>query len=455
MRTQLTIPDLQAQDADMYDKTLEDAAYRKITWRVVPILFIGFVFNYMDRTNIGFAKLQMSGDLGFTDAAYGLGAGILFISYALFAVPSNLLMEKIGARLTILGCLTSWGLLSTATMFVRTPHEFYIIRFLLGISEAGFFPGILFYFTTWYPSHRRASATGIFQSATVVAGVISGILSAALMTYLNGYCGLRGWQWMFAVEGLPCVVLGILTYFILDNRPDDAKWLTDAEKRLVLRALQSDPATSSGHHTMQAALKDWRVYVLGIVFFLSVIGTYVLAFWQPSIIHSIGVSSVMTIGLLSTIPSIAAVVSKIGIGYRSDKKKELRWHFAVPAIAGALGLLLLPAFPHNIVFSLACLTLATAGVHGCIPVFWSVPGLYLSGTAAAAGIALISTIGNTAGAVGPYALGLIKTQTGSFEDGLYIMAGLLSLSAVLILLMVSKSQQQTAHLSEDGPGLDG
>lgn len=429
--------------ADSIDAAAEDAVYRKINWRIVPILFIGFVFNYMDRTNIGFAKLQMSGDLGFTEAAYGFGAGILFVSYALFAVPSNLMMAKIGARRTILGCLFSWGFLSATTMFVRTPMQFYVVRFLLGFFEAGFFPGVLYYFTVWYPSHRRANATGIFQSATVVAGVLSGVLSGALMTYLNGLFGLRGWQWLFVVEGLPCALLGVLTYFMLDDRPDEATWLSASEKNLVREILASDPVSSSGHRTLGSALKDWRVYVLGVIFFSSVIGTYVLAFWQPSIIRGIGVKSVMAIGLLTTIPSIAAVISKIGIGFSSDKKKELRWHFSAPALVGAVGMLLLPFFPHNVILAMICLTIATAGVHGCIPVFWSVPGLYLSGTAAAGGLALISTMGNSAGAVGPYMLGIIKTATGSFDDGLFIMAALLLLAVVLVLMMVPKNKRST------------
>ena len=423
----------------------EEPVFRKITLRCAPFLFLCFVFNYMDRTNIGFAQLQIKGDLGFSDVAYGIGAGIFFVSYSLFAVPSNLLMTRIGARKVLSGSLILWGLTSAATMFIHTPRQFYAIRFLLGAVESGFFPGIIFYFTQWYPSYRRANVTGVFQSATVVAGILSGVLSGALMTYLNGYWGLRGWQWMFVVEGLPAAIMGIILLFYLDDRPSDAKWLSDTEKKLVLDALRNDPAAAGGHQTLGKALLDWRTYVLGVIFFFAVTGTYVLAFWQPTMIKELGVSSIMMIGLYTTIPSIAAVVSKIWIGYDSDKKKELRWHFAIPALAGAFGMVLMPLFPHSPLLGIACLTLATAGVHGCIPVFWSVPGLYLSGTAAAGGIALITTMGNMGGAVGTPALGFIKARTGSFTDGMLLMAACLVFAAVLVVAMVSAKKKKAAQ----------
>jgi MFS family permease len=390
----------------------------------------------MDRTNIGFAQLKMSSDLGINSVQYGLGASIFFVSYSLFAVPSNLLMARIGARKLIFGCLVLWGLIAAGTMFIHTATQFYAIRFLLGVVESGFFPGVIYYFTRWYPSDRRANATGIFQSATVVAGIVSGILSGTLMTYMDGYRGLHGWQWMFLLEGLPSIVVGIIVFFYLDDQPSDAKWLSDSERILILTALANDTAAVSGRLTFGQALRDWKVYLLGLIFFLAVIGTYVLAFWQPAMIKGFGISSIMMIGLYSTIPAIAAVIAKIWIGRHSDSKGELGWHFAIPAFAGASGMLLMPFFPHNPLVGIACLTLATAGVHGCIPVFWSVPGLYLSGTAAAGGIALISTIGNIAGVVGPAFLGFVKRATGSFNDGLYVMGALLIFGGLLVLALV-------------------
>jgi MFS family permease len=393
----------------------------------------------MDRTNIGFAQLKMGGELGITSAQYGMGAGIFFISYSLFAVPSNLLMTKIGARRLISSCLVLWGLTAGATMLIHTATEFYAARFVLGVVEAGFFPGVIYYFTKWYPSDRRAAATGIFQSATVVAGIVSGVLSGALMTYMDGYLGMHGWQWMFLLEGLPSTVMGGLVFFYLQDEPHDAAWLSDAEKRLIIIGLERDVSSTSGHHTLAYALKSWRTYFLGIVFFLAVIGTYVLAFWQPAMIRGFGVSSIMRIGIYSTIPAIAAVIGKIWIGRHSDSSGELRWHFAAPALVGSVGLLLMPLFPHSPLLGIVCLTIAMAGVHGCIPVFWSIPGLYMSGTAAAGGIALISTMGNTAGVVGPTLLGFIKSTTGSFNDGLYILGAMVSLGAVLVLILVSRN----------------
>lgn len=420
---------------------VQEAVYGRVTRRFLPLLFTCYLFNYVDRTNVGFAQLQMKGDLRFSAMAYGFGAGVFFISYSLFAVPSNLLMTKTGARKTIAGCLFLWGITSSATMFVHTSLEFYIARFLLGTVEAGFFPGVIFYFTQWYPSDRRANVTGIFQSATVVAGIVSGLMSGAIMTYFNGHWRLHGWQWMFLLEGIPSVAMALLVLCYLDDRPQEAAWLSTADKAVVLEALANDPVTAGGRHTLREGLVDWRVYVLGAVFFGAVIGTYALAFWQPMMIRDFSVSSIMLIGVYSTIPALAAVGSKIWIGYHSDKHKELRWHFAAPALLGAVGMLLIPFVSHNPLLGIACLTLATAGVHGCIPVFWSIPGLYFSGTAAAGGIALISTLGNLSGAVGPVLLGYAKSKTGTFDLGMYAMSALLVFAAVATLAFVSRKSQ--------------
>jgi sugar phosphate permease len=412
-----------------------DVVYRRVTLRFLPLLFLSYVFNYVDRTNIGFAQLQMKGDLGLSEVAYGLGAGIFFITYSLFAVPSNLMLTRIGARKTIFLSLLLWGITSSCTMFVQTAMQFYLLRGLLGIVEAGFFPGVIYYFTQWYPSYRRANVTGIFQSATVVAGVVSGVASGALIAYLNGHAHLRGWQWMFLVEGMPSVVMAFLVWFYLDDVPSSADWLSASEKAVIIDALKSDPAVVPARHSVGEILANGRVYLLGVIFFLAVIGTYVLAFWQPAMIRDMGVSSILRIGIYSTIPSIAAVIAKIWIGYHSDKTHELTWHFAAAAFSGALGMLLLPVVPHNAVLGIACLTLATAGVHACIPIFWAIPGLYLSGTAAAAGIALISTMGNIAGFIGPTSLGYIKKATNSFAAGMWIMSGMLIVGGFLILAM--------------------
>jgi MFS family permease len=418
--------------------SIQDAAFRKVTLRFVPLLFACYVFNYMDRTNIGFAQLQMRADLGFSAVTYGLGASIFFVSYSFFALPSNFLMTRIGARRTIAGCLFLWGLTSAATMFVRTPNEFYAARFVLGLVEAGFFPGAIYHITKWFPSNRRSKANGMFQSATVIAGVISGLLSGALITYLNGLLALKGWQWMFLVEGLPSVILAVLVMYYIDDEPHESKWLTASEKDAVIEAIKNDPGAAPNNYTLGQALLDWKVYFLGLIFFFAVIDTYVLAFWQPIMIKELGNMSIMTVGLYSTVPAAAAVVAKIWIGHHSDKTGDLRWHFTFSAIAGAAGMVLMPLYPHSALWGIACLTVATAGAHGCIPIFWSVPGRYLSGAAAAIGIAVISTMGNFSGAVGPAALGYIKNITGHFDIGLQILAGLLLLSAALLFVLMRK-----------------
>lgn len=431
----------ESESAQLAHTAFNNQIFRKITLRFIPLLFVCYVLNYMDRTNIGFAQLQMRADLGLSDVAYGFGAGMFFVSYSLFALPSNLLLTKIGARRTIFGSLFGWGLTSSATMLIHTPMQFYALRFLLGVVEAGFFPGIIYYFGEWYPSDRRAKVIGIFTSATVVAGIVSGLMSGGIMTYLDGFSGLRGWQWMFLIEGLPSAAMGIAVFFYLDDGPEEAKWLSDWEKRKLLALLEADAASSQTSRTLRKALSDWHVYLLGLIYFLAVFDTFVLAFWQPEMIQSFGVSSVMAIGIYSTIPPIAAVIAKVYVGYHSDRKKELRWHFAVPALAGALGFSVMMLLPHNIAWGIACLTLATAGVHGCIPIIWAAPGQYLSGVGAAGGIAVISMMGTMSGAVGPALLGFMKGTTGNFTYGMYTLSAILTLAAILMLALVRNSNR--------------
>ena len=415
-----------------------ESTYSRITRRFVPLFFIAYVFNYMDRTNIGFAQLQMKGDLGFSDVIYGIGAGMVFVSYTAFGLPSNLVLVKIGARKTLFGCLVGWGLCSMTTTFVRSPHEFYAIRFLVGAFEAGFFPGVIYYFSQWYPLHRRGKVTGIFSSATVVAGVLSGLISGPLMVSFGGLSHLHGWQWLFVIEGLPSVVLGVFTYFYLQDKPEEATWLSASERWFVSEALKKETVLSGRRESLWQVLRYWRIYLLGLIFFLAITDTYVLAFWQPLLIKDFGVHGVVAISLYSTIPAMAAVIAKVGVPYLSDLKRERRWHFAISALLGACGLSLTTLWPHNLVLGLFFLAVATAGAHATIPVFWTVPGQYLSGRAAASGIAVISMIGTLGGIVGPPMLGFIKQMTGSYAGGMYLQSILLVLAAILMLATVGK-----------------
>jgi MFS family permease len=414
-----------------------DAIFHKVTARFLPLLFLCYVFNYLDRTNIGFAQLQMKGDLGFSDVAYGLGASAFFVSYALFQLPSNLITATVGARRTIFVSCVSWGLISAGTMFIHTPNQFYFARFCLGVVEAGFFPGVVFFFTKWYPSYRRAKVTGIFLSATVVSGIVSGVVSGSIMTYLNKYRGLQGWQWMFLVEGLPAIILGTIAYFRLDDEPASADWLSDQEKKIILETIERDRAQNVD---LKKTLFDWRVYLLGLLYFLGVIETFILAFWQPAMIKAFGVSSLISIGLLSTIPAAVSVVAKIFAGHHSDLKREVRWHYAVPAIMGAIAFTTLNFFPHNALGGMISLTLAAAGAHATIPIVFAAPGRYWSGKAAAGAIAIISSIGTLSGAVGPSLIGLLKTDTGGFAVGNYIQSAFLVVGAVLMLTLISEAR---------------
>lgn len=414
-----------------------DDLFRRVTRRFVPLLFVSYVFNYMDRTNIGFAQLQMKSDLGLSDVAYGIGASMLFVSYTLCGLPCNLVLARIGVRWTMLGCLVGLGLTSALTLFVRTRNEFYVCRFLLGAFEGGFLPGIIFFFGKWFPSQRRARVIGLFMSATVVSGVVSGFASGAILNWLSGWAGLRGWQWLFVMEGLPSVFLGVAAFFLLDDEPRRAKWLSEPDKALIADALADDAAAAPKHSTIGQALRDGRVYLFGLVFFLVITVAYVLAFWQPRLIKDFKISNVMAIGVLSTIPSLAAVVAKIWVPLHSDKVGERRWHFAVSALAGAAGLALLVHFSYSPLTGIVCLVLATAGAHGCIPVFWAVPGDYLKGDAAATGIAVISMMGTIGGIVGPPMLGYIHTLTGSFAYGMYAQSGFLAASAALMMVAIA------------------
>jgi MFS family permease len=419
----------------------DDDVYRKVTRRFVPLLFVCYVFNYIDRTNIGFAQLQMKKDLGFSDAAYGMAAGVLFVSYTLFGLPSNLLLTKIGTRKTLFACLSGWGLSSICTIFVHTPHQFYAARFVLGCFEAGFFPGVIFYLSLWFPSHRRGKVIGIFMSATVVAGVLSGLMSGPFMAYLGGHWRLRGWQWLFLMEGLPSVLLGLFVYNYLDDAPQKADWLSAPEKIFLSEALSKAQTSTLNRQTVLQLLRHWRVYLLGLIFFLAITATYVLAFWQPLLVHDFGIHNIVSISLLTTIPAFAAVIAKIWVPYRSDVRNERRWHFAASVLAGALGLWLTTVWPHDPFLGIVCLTLATAGVHASIPVFWAVPGQYFSGTASAGAIAVISMIGTLGGIVGPPLLGILKNATGTFATGMYIQSALLALAAILMLTTVSDASK--------------
>ena len=418
----------------------EKGVYAKVSWRIMPLLLICYMIAYLDRINIGYAQLQMKQTLPFSDAAYGLGAGIFFVGYFLFEVPSNLLLEKIGARKTITRIMVIWGLVSACMAFVHAPWAFYVLRFLLGVFEAGFFPGIILYFTYWYPGAYRARIIAIFMSGIAVAGVLGGPLSGWIMNDLAGYQGLKGWQWMFILEGLPTTFLGLFIFFYLDDKPDDAKWLSTEEKALIRHNLALEQAGAGGHgHDLQSflgALKDPKVYVLSFAYFCFICGVYMISFWLPTLIKEMGVSNPLHVGLLAAIPYSVTTVGMIAIGIHSDRTLERRWHCALPAFLGALALVGLIYSSGNMTASFVLLSLASLGIITTMPLFWSIPTGYLKGPAAAGGIAFINSLGLIGGFLSPFVLGWIKTSTGSLELGNWLMAGVMAAGGLVILLAV-------------------
>ncbi|CAJ0700931.1 Putative metabolite transport protein NicT [Ralstonia mannitolilytica] len=414
-----------------HDSPARSALYRKLNWRLLPFLLLCYTFAYLDRVNIGFAKLQMQSDLGFSDAVYGLGAGIFFFGYVLFEIPSNLLLPRIGARKTIARILVLWGLTSASMMFVRDEMTFYVLRFLLGVFEAGFAPGMIFYLTYWYGQKRMARVMAIVMLAGPIGGIFGSPLSTWLMTGLSGTHGLEGWQWMFLVEGLPCVLLGALALRVLADRPADAKWLSDEEKRMIAAEVHVPGATD---HSFAQVVRNPRVYLLAFSYFAMICGIYAVSFWLPSILKADGVTDTMQIGLYSMIPYIAAAVAMVVIGRSSDRRGERRLHSAVPAFIGAVALAVATFSSGNLAVSLLCMTIATAMMWAAYTVFWAIPSQYLKGDAAAGGIALINTLGLIGGFLSPTIIGWVRTATGSMQAGLLVMVALLVAGAAVLVV---------------------
>jgi MFS transporter, ACS family, tartrate transporter len=405
---------------------------RKVAWRIVPFVSLLYFIAYVDRVNIGFAALTMNKDLGFSSAVFGFGAGIFFWGYFLFEVPSNLILNRVGARIWIARVMITWGLISGAMIFVWDSNSFYILRFLLGAAEAGFFPGIILYLSFWFPARRRAAMTSLFMAAAPISVVLGSPLSSAFLE-LHGFGGLTGWQWMFILEAVPAVVLGLVVLIYMTDRPEQAKWLKDDERAWLVNEMAKEHAgrKAVSHGEIWRGLADPRVLALALVYFGTSAGLYTLGIWAPQIIKSFGLNN-MGVGFLNAVPPTIAVIAMYVWSWHSDKTNERTWHVVIMCLLAAAGLAF-AAMSNNVLAVVMALTLVNVGISAAKPPLWIMPTLFLSGPAAAAGIATINSIGNLGGFVGPAMIGWIKDRTGSFVGGLNFVAALLVLSAVLTL----------------------
>lgn len=411
---------------------LHDEGFRRATWRLIPFLVFLFVLAWIDRVNVGFAKLSMLSDLKLSEAAYGLGAGIFFVGYFLCEVPSNLLLEKIGAKKTLARITILWGITSILMAWVKSEWAFYVLRFLLGAFEAGFFPGVVLYLTYWFPSERRSRINGLFMTSFAIAGVIGNPIAGWIMSTMGGVHGMANWQWLFILEGIPSILAGLAVLAFLPDRPKNASWLDPDMAAAMSFRLAEETKAQAREHSFKAALADSNVWLCTVLYFCIVSGNATIAFWTPSIIKEIGVQGNFTIGLLAAIPFLAGTIAMVWNGNHSDKTGEMRLHCAIAALVAAIGLAATGALIGNAPAAFVALTVAAIGILAAFPVFWSMPQTFLAGTAAAGGIAVINSIGNLAGFAAPYTIGLSTQLTGSSTSGLYIVAGFELLAAGLL-----------------------
>ena len=414
------------------------AVIGKLTRRLVPFLFLLYIVAYLDRINVGFAKLQMSGQLHFSEQVYGLGAGMFFAGYFFFQVPSNLILGRLGARRWISMLMIVWGIISGSMMLVTTPRSFYLLRFLLGLAEAGFFPGMILYLRGWFPASARASTVALFMTAGPLSGVIGGPLSGAILTL--GHSGaLAGWQWLFLLEALPAVFLGIVVYFFLADHPNDAPWLSVQEREWLAGTLLEEEransaAAGAGETPWWRVFLDLRVWLLALVYFCLATSSYGVMLWLPSVVSHFSGRGTFVIGVLSAIPYVAAAVGMVVTGQHSDRTGERRWHVAGCSLLAAAAFFL-AALSTSTVAVVAAISLSVLGINGMLGPFWAIPSSFLTGATASAGIAFINSIGNLGGFFGPYILGVARTSSGNFSSGLFLLAAFMATGAVLTLLV--------------------
>jgi len=435
------------------DHSRKRATLAKITWRLMPLLFLCYIVAYVDRINVGFAKLQLREALGVDievwGSVYGFGAGLFFLGYFLFEVPSNLVLQRVGARIWIARIMVVWGVVSTTMMFMNSRPMFYAMRFLLGVAEAGFFPGVILYLTYWFPARERARAVALFATGGVIAGILGSPLSGAILS-LNGRGALAGWQWLFLLEGIPAVLLGLVVLAILPNGPQQARWLSDSEKAWLRSRLDEEASLPQmqTRRRLADAFTSPRVWLLCLLYFLLNVGGYGYEMWLPSIIKGFSGASDAAVGWINAIPYLAAAIVMLLVGRHSDRTGERRWHVAIGAISSAAGFAM-SSYLHNPYLAMVALTLAFVGLKATLGPFWALGTAFLSGTAAAGGIALINSVGNLGGFFGPTLVGIIKDRTGSNVAALLFLGGSLLLMGLLALTI------RTPARAPKGPTLPG
>ncbi|MBO3276962.1 MFS transporter [Pseudomonas schmalbachii] len=410
------------------------ATYSKVIWRLMPFLIIAFTINAIDRLNVSFAKLRMGEDIALTDAAYGIGVGAFYLAYILFEIPSNLYMQRTGARATLTRIMVLWGLVTVGTAFVTTPNQLIAARFLLGIAEAGFFPGVILYLTYWFPSALRGRITAAFLMSATIAGMITGPLAGTIMTHLDGVLGLKDWQMLFVVTGLPAVALGLFGWFWLTDRPEHANWLSAEEKTTIRDQLALEHRPDAGHGRFVDVLREPGVYLAGLVYFCIYSGSNTVSYWMPSLIRGFGLEDMRTIGMIAALPFALALVGMYLLGRSSDKHQERRWHLGGTILVSATCFFLLGFAQGHLVLAVILMTIGSAAALSAIPLFWTIPPSLLSPGIAAGGIAAISCIGGSAGVVSQIAVGAIKSATGSLYVAFDMIAVVLVIGALILLI---------------------
>ena len=420
-------------------------AVRKIQLRILPFIFLLYIFAFLDRVNIGFAALTMNKELGISAEQFGLLAGILFFGYFLLGVPSNVLLHKLGARAWIAWILVSWGIVSACTGFVQNVTQIYVVRFLLGLAEAGFFPGMILYMTYWFRQRERAQAVAFFMTGLPISSIVGAPFSGLILDHIHWF-GISSWRWLLVLEAAPAIVLGIVTYHFLPNRPTDARFLTQPEKEWLAAELAKEEQAAEAYGRVSAwrALGRGRVWHLAFIYFTLIIGVYTLSFWLPQVVKGLSkLYSNTTVGLLVTIPHICGLIAMVALSRHSDRTQERRWHAAIPAIFGGVALLIVGRVTSP-ALSIALLALMAIGVDSFFGPFWSLPGKFLTGAAAASGIALINSVGNLGGFVGPYVIGAVSKRTGSTSGGLAFVGVSMIASAMLVLLLKDRQGSQVS-----------